>query len=116
MIIQGPLTSTKCKGGNGRIYWRAYFPNTNGLLFVVDSSDLERLGGAQAELNILLSEPDLQGVPLVLFCNKQDVPGALKLEEISGRFGLAERVGARRWTVQGSCAEKSEGIHEGLNW
>jgi len=85
------------------MYWRAYFPNTNGLIYVVDSSDHARLSEAQAELNTLLAEQDLQDVPPLLFCNKQDVGGALKPEEISQKFGLADKVGGREWTVKGAA-------------
>lgn len=64
----------------------------------------------------MLSEEELAGVPLLVFCNKQDVPGALKPEEISEQLGLAGGEKKREWSVRGSCATKGEGLEDGLDW
>lgn len=43
-------------GGQSSIrpYWRCYYPNTDAVIFVVDSTDIERLEVAKAELFALL--------------------------------------------------------------
>lgn len=64
----------------------------------------------------MLSEEELSGVPLLVFCNKQDVEGALRPEEISEQLGLAGGEKGRDWSVRGSCATKGEGLEEGLDW
>lgn len=64
----------------------------------------------------MLSEEELVGVPLLVFCNKQDVPGALKPEDVSEKLGLAGGETKREWSVRGSCATKGEGLEEGLDW
>lgn len=64
----------------------------------------------------MLSEDELNGVPLLVFCNKQDMEGALKPEEISEQLGLAGGEKGREWSVRGSCALKGEGLEEGLDW
>ena len=64
----------------------------------------------------MLSEEELAGVPLLVFCNKQDIGGALKPEEISEQLGLAGGEKGRDWSVRGSCATEGEGIEEGLDW
>jgi ADP-ribosylation factor-like protein 1 len=64
----------------------------------------------------MLSEEELKGSPLLVFCNKQDVQGALKPEEISEQLGLAGAEKTRPWSVRGSCALKGEGLEEGLDW
>jgi hypothetical protein len=64
----------------------------------------------------MLSEEELKGVPLLVFCNKQDVGGALKPEEISEQLGLAGGEKTRPWSVRGSCATKGEGLEDGLDW
>ena len=64
----------------------------------------------------MLSEEELKGVPLLVFCNKQDVEGALKPEDISEQLGLAGGEKLRPWSVRGSCATKGEGLEEGLDW
>jgi len=64
----------------------------------------------------MLSEEELKGAPLLVFCNKQDVDGALKPEEISEKLGLAGGEKTRPWSVRGSCATKGEGLEDGLDW
>jgi ADP-ribosylation factor-like protein 1 len=64
----------------------------------------------------MLSEDELDGVPLLVFCNKQDVEGALKPDVISEQLGLAGGEKARDWSVRGSCATKGEGLEDGLEW
>jgi len=97
-------------------YWRCYFPNTSAIIYVIDSSDLERLPTSRTELLTMLSEDELAGVPLLVFCNKQDIAGALKPDEISEKLGLAGGETKREWSVRGSCATKGEGLEEGLDW
>jgi len=105
-------------GGQSSIrpYWRCYFPNTSAIIYVIDSSDAPRLQTSRSELLTMLSEEELAGVPLLVFCNKQDIEGALKPEEISDQLGLAGGEKGRDWSVRGSCATEGEGIEEGLDW
>jgi len=37
-----------------RPYWRCYYPNTDAIIFVVDSADTERLNIAKQELSAML--------------------------------------------------------------
>jgi ADP-ribosylation factor-like protein 1 len=99
-----------------RPYWRCYFPNTSAIIYVIDSSDHARLSTSRTELLTMLSEDELDGVPLLVFCNKQDVEGALKPDVISEQLGLAGGEKARDWSVRGSCATKGEGLEDGLEW
>lgn len=38
-----------------RPYWKCYYANTDGIIFVVDSADIDRLMAAKAELNAMLN-------------------------------------------------------------
>jgi small GTP-binding protein len=60
-------------GGQDKIrpLWRHYFQNTQGLIFVVDSNDRERVGEAREELNRMLQEDELRDAVLLIFANKQ---------------------------------------------
>lgn len=49
---------------------------------VLDSNDRERLSYVSHELDLLLGEEQLQGIPLLLLANKQDLPNAMMREEI----------------------------------
>jgi small GTP-binding protein len=56
-----------------RPYWKNYFENTDGLVYVVDSSDEVRLKECSEELQNLLGEENLLNVPMLVFANKQDL-------------------------------------------
>ncbi len=49
-----------------RIMWKYYFQNTKGLIFVVDSSDEERLELAKETLYGILSDEDMRGNFIVI--------------------------------------------------
>eukprot|EP00696_Hemimastix_kukwesjijk_P018363 gnl/Hemi2/7226_TR2456_c0_g1_i1.p1 gnl/Hemi2/7226_TR2456_c0_g1~~gnl/Hemi2/7226_TR2456_c0_g1_i1.p1 ORF type:complete len:205 (-),score=60.24 gnl/Hemi2/7226_TR2456_c0_g1_i1:182-736(-) len=103
-------------GGQKRIrkLWRHYFSNTDALIFVVDSSDTERIKEAGEELQGIMHDSLMQGKPVLVLANKQDLPGALDCSAMAQALGLhAER---RQWHVQGAIATRSEGLYEGLEW
>lgn len=50
--------------------------------FVVDSADASLLETAKAELLALIEKPELVGIPLLVLCNKTDLPNAMKAEEL----------------------------------
>ena len=106
-------------GGQDKIrtLWKHYFAGTDALLFVVDSADPERLALARAELHRLLGDDALRGAPLVVFANKQDLPGALGAAELAGKLGMGDLGrGERRWWIQACCATTGDGLHAGLDW
>lgn len=77
-------------GGQDKIrpLWRHYFQNTQGLVFVVDSNDRDRIGEARDELHRMLSEDELRDAVLLVFANKQDLPNAMTAAEVTDKLGL----------------------------
>lgn len=55
-----------------RPYWRSYYANTAAVIFVIDSTDIERLEIAADELRSMLNEDELKDAALLVFANKQD--------------------------------------------
>ncbi|CAJ1056882.1 ADP-ribosylation factor 4-like [Xyrichtys novacula] len=104
-------------GGQDKIrpLWRHYFQNTQGLIFVVDSNDRERVREAADELSKMLSEDELRDAALLVFANKQDLPNALTMNDITEQLGLSSLRG-KTWHVQGACATSGHGLYEGLDW
>lgn len=104
-------------GGQDKIrpLWRHYFQNTQGLIFVVDSNDRERIGEAKEELMRMLAEDELREAVLLVFANKQDLPNALNSAEITEKLGLHE-LSRRNWFIQATCATQGNGLYEGLDW
>lgn len=104
-------------GGQDKIrpLWRHYFQNTQGLIFVVDSNDRERVEEARDELSKMLQEDELRDACLLIFSNKQDLPNAMSTAEISEKLGL-NSLRSRTWYIQATCAVQGQGLYEGLDW
>ena len=73
--------------------------NTQGLIFVVDSNDRERIAEARDELNRMLAEDELRDAVLLVFANKQDLPHAMNPAEITDKLGL-HNMKSRNWYIQ----------------
>ncbi|CAH8257726.1 unnamed protein product [Arabidopsis lyrata] len=131
-------------GGQDKIrpLWRHYFQNTQGLIFVVDSNDRDRVVEARDELHRMLNEDELRDAVLLVFANKQDLPNAMNAAEITDKLGL-HSLRQRHWLInipisfksqkpficsilmcvfacyryiQSTCATSGEGLYEGLDW
>ncbi|CAL8094754.1 unnamed protein product [Calicophoron daubneyi] len=104
-------------GGQDKIrpLWRHYFQNTQGLIFVVDSNDQERIGEAREELSRMLNEDELRDAVLLVFANKQDLPQAMSAADITDKLGL-HTLRNRLWFIQAACATSGNGLYEGLDW
>jgi ADP-ribosylation factor 6 len=102
-------------GGQDKIrpLWRHYFSGTQGLIFVIDSNDRARIDEARQELHRIILDREMKEALLLVFANKQDIPGSMTPQEVTERLrlgGLKERT----WYVVPSCATTGEGLLEGL--
>eukprot|EP00033_Pygsuia_biforma_P002502 GCRY01002772.1.p1 GENE.GCRY01002772.1~~GCRY01002772.1.p1 ORF type:complete len:232 (-),score=5.43 GCRY01002772.1:73-768(-) len=104
-------------GGQSSIrpYWRCYYQNTDAVVFVIDSADVDRLEIAKQELHSMLAEEELANAVLAVFANKQDLDGSLSPAEISEHLGLLS-LKDRSWQIFKTSAIKGEGITEGMDW
>jgi len=111
-------------GGQDKIrpLWRHYYQNTQGIIFVVDSNDKERIDSANSseacakeELHRMLAEDELREAIVLVFCNKQDLPNALSVAEVTERLQL-NTIRNRSWYIQATCATTGDGLYEGLDW
>ena len=102
-------------GGQSSIrkLWKHYFARTDLIIYVVDSSDKERISLAKEELYALLSDEELMNSSLLVFANKMDL-GTMTVSEIMSSLELDKL--RREWKIQGSCAATGEGIYEGFDW
>nr|ABK25650.1 unknown [Picea sitchensis] len=99
-----------------RSYWRNYFEQTDGLVWVVDSSDLRRLDDCKEELHNLLKEERLSGSSLLILANKQDIQGALRPADIAKVLNLEAMDNSRHWQIVGCSAYTGEGLLAGFDW
>ena len=99
-----------------RKIWSFYFHGTKGLIFVVDSSDRQRIQHVKSEVEKMVSSQELAKAALLVFANKQDLPNAMSVEEITEKLDLEKCCANRKWFVQPSVATTGDGLHEGLDW
>ncbi|RDL38934.1 uncharacterized protein BP5553_03274 [Venustampulla echinocandica] len=104
-------------GGQDKIrpLWRHYFSGTQGLIFVIDSSDKARIDEARSELHRIINDREMKESLLLVFANKQDIPGAMKPQEVTDALKL-NQLKDKIWFVVPSCATTGEGLLEGLAW
>jgi len=105
-----------------RSYWRNYFEQTDGIIWVVDAADDARLRQAEAELFALLQAEKLAGASLLVFVNKVDLLPASQRTAVEAcpagchlRQVLAT-VTNRHWNIVPCSAVSGAGLIQGLDW
>lgn len=99
-----------------RPLWKHYYLNTQAVIFVIDSSNKDRLDEAHSELVKLISEKELRDACLLILLNKQDIHGCLTIEEISDKLSLYKLCCGRSWHLQACDAPSGTGLYDGLDW
>lgn len=118
-------TSGRCKGTSFLVWdvggqeklrplWRSYTRCTDGIVFVVDSTDTERMDEAKMELVRTVRAPENHHVPILVLANKQDLPGARDAKQVEKCLGLWELGPSQLFHVQPSCAIIGDGLVDGL--
>ena len=73
-----------------RNVWKYYFSSTEGIIFVVDASDKDRMADAKEEMWGILKDDAASKVPMLVYANKQDLPNALKFDDLVNELGIQE--------------------------
>ncbi|KAM9112509.1 ADP-ribosylation factor-like protein 4D [Pangshura tecta] len=97
-----------------RPLWKSYTRRTDGLVFVVDSAEGERMEEARVELHRITRTSENQGVPVLILANKQDLPGALAASEVEKLLALHELSASTLSCTQGCSAVDGLGLQQGL--
>eukprot|EP00427_Karlodinium_veneficum_P017739 CAMPEP_0169140764 /NCGR_PEP_ID=MMETSP1015-20121227/43819_1 /TAXON_ID=342587 /ORGANISM="Karlodinium micrum, Strain CCMP2283" /LENGTH=179 /DNA_ID=CAMNT_0009206843 /DNA_START=18 /DNA_END=557 /DNA_ORIENTATION=+ len=103
-------------GGQSKIrqLWRHYYQHAQGLIFVIDANDPDRIDEARAELTGMLDEEELKDTVVLVLANKQDMPTSMKAPEIEERLRLKEI--KQKFKVEEACALDGQGLSDGLDW
>ncbi|XP_062508621.1 ADP-ribosylation factor 6-like [Corticium candelabrum] len=103
-------------GGQDKLrpLWRHYMRSTDGLIFVVDSADKQRLDEAKIELMGLVQCEDMKSVPILIMANKQDLREAVRPEELVDCLALNELTPTNEWFLQTACALTGDGLIHGI--
>ncbi|CAF0912360.1 unnamed protein product [Adineta ricciae] len=103
-------------GGQDKIrpLWRHYYTGSQGLIFVVDSCDRERIEEASHELDKIINDREMRNTVLLIFCNKQDMPDCMQPAEIRQLLHLDKLT--RPYAIMSCSALQGTGLPEGLKW
>ncbi|XP_017786021.1 PREDICTED: ADP-ribosylation factor-like protein 13B [Nicrophorus vespilloides] len=108
-----------------RDIWEQYFVDAHGVIFVIDSSDYERLNEAQESLTKVISHEKMRGKPLLVLANKQDHENALDDIDLIEKLQLEMLVNACESPAMVETCSASEvhakskidpGIKKGYSW
>jgi ADP-ribosylation factor related protein 1 len=102
-----------------RELWSEYYEQAHAIVFVVDSCDPERLRECQDTLSAIFTDGRVEGMPVLMLANKQDldVPGKLDLAQIKDVFNkIAESMNANDSRVLPVSARTGEGVPAAVNW
>lgn len=99
-----------------RQYWKNYYDNIGALVYVIDSTDEERMEETGTELTKMLNDCDLpKYIPVLVLANKQDLMNSLSVQEISSALHLVS-LQNRTWHIQPCSAKTGEGLEEGFDF
>merc|ERR1711971_772213 len=94
---------------------RHYYQNTQAIIVVVDSNDRDRIADVRESISMMLIEDELADAMLLVFANKQDLPNAMSVTEVTEQLGL-HCLRNRQWYIQASSALTGDGLYEGIDW
>ncbi|XP_061765528.1 ADP-ribosylation factor-like protein 4D [Nerophis ophidion] len=97
-----------------RPLWKSYTRRTDGLVFVVDASEAERMEEARVELHKISRSSENQGVPVLVLANKQDLDAALPAGQVEKLLALHELSACTPRYVHACSAVDGQGLQQGL--
>ena len=97
-----------------RSIWDVYFVNTDAIIYVVDSHD-ETYDDSKTQFYKLLKNEALKNAVILIYANKQDLPGAKNVGEIIQIYEL-DTIKNHIWHIQPCSAQTGEGLITGMKW
>lgn len=102
-------------GGQHKIrsLWYHYFLNSAAIIYVVDSTDVNRLPESAEEMRLMMEKPELKDTVLLVLANKQDLPNALNVSQLVNKLELHKI--QQDWHIHATCATSGNGLYDALD-
>ena len=97
-----------------RSVWNEYFINTDAIIYVIDTHD-ETYDDSKDQFYKLLKNDALKNAIILIYANKQDLPGAKDVGEIIRIYEL-DKIKDHIWHIQPCSAHTGEGLITGMKW
>ena len=102
-------------GYNIEPLWKQYFDVSHCIIFMVDSENPEIIDKEREMLQKLMGEKDYKKKLFLIMANKQDLPRAMSVAEITEKLCLNE-FSNRTWHIQPTSVINGEGLNESMDW
>ncbi|CAG9783526.1 unnamed protein product [Diatraea saccharalis] len=97
--------------------WDKYYAECHAVIYIVDSSDRERISESKETFDRMIASEHLSGVPLLVLANKQDIPDCMGVHTVKPIFNQnAHLIGARDIMLMATSALNGDGVDEGIRW
>ena len=97
-----------------RSVWNVYYVNTDAIIYVIDTHD-ENYDDSKAQFYKLLETDALKNAIILIYANKQDLPGAKNVSDIIQIYEL-DTIKDHIWHIQPCSAHTGEGLITGMKW
>eukprot|EP00043_Microstomoeca_roanoka_P001821 m.34827 g.34827 ORF g.34827 m.34827 type:complete len:198 (-) comp11066_c0_seq1:105-698(-) len=97
--------------------WQNYYREAHGIIYVIDSTDPDRLLESKQVFDEVLTTRELEGVPILILCNKQEHPSAMTIQDVKHVLNQsAGKLGLRDCKVQPVSALRGDNLKESIEW
>jgi len=97
--------------------WDKYYAECHAIIYTVDSNDRDRIQESKKSFDAMIVNENLNGVPLLVLANKQDLPECMGVREVKPIFqNSEEHIGNRDFMVLSTSGLTGEGVTEGIDW
>ena len=112
-----PAVIYDCSGASRyRAMWDHFVAEADGVIYVIDSADTQRVGIVKENIEEFIRHPLLRHKPIVFLANKQDHPDALKKEEVKRILGLDKRLISNPFSVKPAKSMSGMGLNDALTF
>jgi ADP-ribosylation factor-like protein 8 len=95
--------------------WERYCKGVSAIIFVLDAADQSTVEPAKTELHGLMSRESLQGIPLLVLANKNDLDDALKVDEVIEQLDL-KSITDRQVSCYSISVKEANNLNSVLSW
>ena len=99
---------------SSRSIWSVYYVNTDAIIYVIDTHD-DNYDDSKIQFYKLLENETLKNAIILIYANKQDLPGAKNVSEIIQIYEL-DTIKDHIWHIQPCSAQTGEGLITGMKW
>ena len=97
-----------------RPLWKAYVRKSDGIIFVIDSSDCNRFDETKVELDNILNSNESKGIPLLILANKQDIKNSIPPIKLAQRLELDSLDISVNWHIYPTAGRCGGGLQDAM--